>query len=141
MNHQGHQEHQDIAVFNPADETDRIARQVVDSAFAVHKEIGPGLLESAYELFLMHELLERGLVARTQVPVQASYKGKIAETGFHADMIVNDKVLIELKTVEKILPIHEARILTYLKFSKIKVGLLINFNTRLIKDGIRRYAL
>ena len=98
-------------------------------------------MESAYELFLIQELTERGLSVATQSPIRVSYKGKTAETGFRADLIVEDKVLVELKAIEKLAPIHEAQILTYLKFSRMRLGLLVNFNTRLIKDGIRRFAL
>ncbi len=141
MQHQAHQDHQDIVPLGPSADIDRIARQVVDSCFAVHKEIGPGLLESAYELFLIQELTERGLHIAVQSPVKVSYKGKVAETGFRADLIVESKVLVELKAIEKLAPIHEAQILTYLKFSGIKLGLLVNFNTKLIKDGIRRFVL
>lgn len=113
----------------------------MDSAFAVHKEIGPGLLESAYEVFLMEELMDRGLKVENQAPIKVSYKSKVVDIAYRIDLIVDNSVLVELKAVDKILPIHEAQILTYLKFSKIKLGYLINFNNRLIKDGIRRFAL
>lgn len=98
------------------------------------------MLESAYELFLIEELTERGLKVAQQVPIRAQYKTKSVETAFRADLVVEEKVLIELKSCEKTLPIHEAQILTYLRFSNIKLGYLINFNNRLIKDGIRRFV-
>lgn len=124
----------------PSAALDRLGRIVVDSAFTVHKEIGPGLLESAYELFLIEELTERGLCVKHQIPIEAQYKTKTVETGFRADLIVDDQILVELKACEKILPVHEAQILTYLKFSRLKLGYLINFNNKLIKDGIRRFV-
>ncbi len=140
MNHQAHQVHQG-GVQEPSKALDVIGREIVDAAYTVHKEIGPGLLESAYEIFLMEELRERGYDVKNQVPLMVKYKTKMVDIAYRMDIVVNDNVLIELKSVDKILPIHEAQMLTYLKFSKIKLGYLINFNNRLIKDGIRRMAL
>lgn len=140
MNHQGHQAHQDI-VQEPSSELDGMARQIVDSTFVVHEEIGPGLLENAYEIFLCEEISSRGLKVKTQVPLKAQFKNKIVDMAYRLDVVVEGRILIELKSCEKLLPIHEAQILTYLRLSEYKLGFLINFNSRLIKDGIRRFAL
>lgn len=141
MNHQGHKGHQDGIAVGPRQEVDDIARAIVDSAYNIHKEIGPGLLENAYEAFLVEELSGRGLSVQTQVPLKTTYKNKTVDMAYRLDLVVNEKVLIELKSCEKLLPIHQAQILTYLKLSKMKLGLLINFNVPLIKDGIKRFAL
>ena len=122
-------------------ETDEVAREVVDSAYKVHSALGPGLLESVYETCLTHELGKRGLQVRSQVPVPVRYDGLLLEAGFRLDLTVNDRVLIELKAVEKLLPVHEAQVLTYLKLTGYRLGLLINFNVPLIRGGIRRFAL
>src|SRR5689334_10225538 len=119
-------------------EHDEIARQIVDSAFAVHKVLGAGLLESAYEQCLAYELRSRSLRVALQMPLPVHYREVQIEIGFRIDMVVNDLVLIEVKAVERILAVHEAQLLTYLKLSGKHVGLLINFNVPLIKDGIRR---
>ena len=135
LNHQEHQGHQDIA------NLDNLAKNIVDCVFCVHKEMGPGLLENAYEVFLLHELSERGINARVQVPVQVKYKNKIVDVGYRLDLLVEDKIIVELKTVEAILPLHQAQILTYLRLANKKLGFLVNFNAPLIKNGIKRYSL
>ncbi|MGH7033613.1 MAG: GxxExxY protein [Stellaceae bacterium] len=119
-------------------EHDEIARQIVDAALAVHKALGPGLLESVYEQCLAYELRSRSLRVALQVPLQVHYREVQIEAGFRIDMLVNDLVLLEIKAIERILPVHEAQLLTYLKLSRKHLGLLINFNVPLIKDGIRR---
>ena len=119
-------------------EHDEIARQIVDSAFAVHKVLGAGLLESAYEQCLAYELRSRSLRVALQMPLPLHYREVQIEIGFRIDMVVNDLVLIEVKAVVRILAVHEAQLLTYLKLSGKHLGLLINFNVPLIKDGIRR---
>jgi GxxExxY protein len=119
-------------------EHDEIARQIVDSAFAVHKALGAGLLKSAYEQCLAYELRSRSLRVALQMPLPVQYREVQIEIGFRIDMVVNDMVLIEVKAVERILAVHEAQLLTYLKLSGKHLGLLINFNVPLIKDGIRR---
>ncbi len=119
-------------------EQDLIARQIVDSAFAVHTSLGPGLLESVYEQCLAFELGTRDIAVQRQVSVPVNYRGAQFQAGFRIDMIVGQLVVIEVKAAEKILPIHEAQLLTYLKLSGYRVGFLINFNVPLIKDGIRR---
>ena len=122
-------------------EVDEIARQVVDSALKVHQQLGPGLLESVYEVCLAHELRRRGLKVETQVTVPVVYDGIRIDAGLRLDVVVNDMLIVELKAVEEILPVHHAQVLTYLKLSGMRLGLLINFNVRLIKDGIKRIAL
>jgi GxxExxY protein len=122
----------------PTQEQDRVARQVVDSAYAVHTTLGPGLLETVYEQCLSVELLSRGLAVRRQVPQPLSYKGTPIEAGFRLDMVVGEAVVVEVKAVERLLPVHGSQLLTYLKLSGFRLGLLINFNVPLIKDGIRR---
>lgn len=115
-----------------------IAKIIVDVAYKMHVALGPGLLESAYEVVMEHELLKRGLTVGRQVDVPIFYDGIKMETGFRADLIVNDLVIIELKSVEQIHPVHPKQLLTYLKLTDKKLGLLINFNVPLIKNGITR---
>ncbi|HEX3971797.1 MAG TPA: GxxExxY protein [Stellaceae bacterium] len=119
-------------------EHDEIARQIVDSALSVHRSLGPGLLESVYEQCLAYELRSRSLRVVSQVPLPVHYREVQIEIGFRIDMVVNDLVLIEVKAVERVLAVHEAQLLTYLKLSGKHLGLLINFNVPLIRDGIRR---
>jgi len=124
-----------------SDELDEVARQVVDAVFAVHSTLGPGLLESVYETCLVHELVKRGVKAVRQVVLPIHYDGVRLDTGFRLDFLVEDCLVVELKAVESLLPVHEAQLLTYLKLSGHRLGLLINFNVPLIKDGIKRLAL
>lgn len=120
--------------------TDAIAAEIVDSAFKIHKELGPGLLESAYETCMEHELIRRGFTVERQKPQPVYYDGIMIDTGYRLDLLVNDSVIIELKAVEQTLPIHQAQLLTYLKLSCKSLGFLINFNVPVIKEGIRRFA-
>jgi GxxExxY protein len=124
-----------------APEVDEVARQVVDAAFAVHTTLGPGLLESVYEICLAHELAKRGLKVERQVSLPLVYDKVRLDAGLRLDMLVADRVLLELKAVEAIMPIHLAQVLTYLKLSGYRLGLLINFNTVRFKDGIKRLVL
>lgn len=117
---------------------ERLATAVVDAAFTVHQELGPGLLESAYEACLSHELRLRQVNHQLQLPVPLNYKAIRIEVGYHADVIVEEKLLVELKAAEKLLPIHTAQVITYLRLKRFPLGLLINFNEILIKDGIHR---
>ena len=119
-------------------EIEEMARLAVDAAFSVHTELGPGLLETAYEACFAHELQIRSVRYQRQLPVPLNYKGKLIEVGFRADVVINEKLLIELKAVEEIIPVHKAPVITYLKVLKLPLGLLINFNEVLIKDGIQR---
>ena len=114
---------------------------VVDAAFQVHQTLGPGLLESVYEQCLQYELADRGLDVKRQVQVPLMYKDLQFDCGFRIDLLVNDQVVVELKAVEVVLPIHLAQILTYLKITGHRVGLLINFNQTNIKHGIHRLVL
>lgn len=120
---------------------DPLTEQVIGLAIAVHRELGPGLLESAYEECLCHELKENGIAFARQVPLAVNYKGVRLDCGYRIDIVVNHKLLLEIKAVDRLLPIHEAQILTYLRLSRIRVGLLINFNNVVLKDGIRRFVL
>lgn len=119
-------------------DVERLAASVVDSAFAVHKELGPGLLENAYEACLSHELRLRGVRHQLQLPVPLNYKGIRVEIAYRADVIVEEKLLVELKAVDELLPVHTAQVITYLRLKKFQLGLLINFNEVLIKHGIHR---
>jgi GxxExxY protein len=112
--------------------------RVVDAAMKVHSALGPGLLESAYEACLAHELRSGGLRVASQVPLPVLYHGTRIEVGFRADLIVEDSVIVEVKAIAKVLPIHEAQLLSYLRLSRRRVGLLINFHVPRLKDGIRR---
>lgn len=116
----------------------KIATIILDQAFKIHKELGPGLLESVYEKCLQYELREAGLIAETQVPVPMNYKTIYFDAGFRIDILVENKVLVEVKSTENLAPVHYAQTLTYLKMKDLKLGLLINFNTKLLKDGIHR---
>jgi GxxExxY protein len=122
----------------PEEEIDRLGKAVVDAAFRVHTELGPGLLEGVYEVCLAHELAKRGLKVERQVALPVLYDGVKIEAGLRLDILVEGKLIVELKAVENLLPVHKAQLLTYLKLSKRRLGLLINFNVPLIKDGIKR---
>jgi len=117
-----------------------IGQIVVDRAVHLHRELGPGLLESVYEVLLSRELESAGLQVKRQVPVPIRFKGVALEEGFRADMVVGGKVLLELKSVESTCPAHRKQVLTYLKLSGLKLGFLLNFGEALMKDGIWRLA-
>ncbi|HUW56327.1 MAG TPA: GxxExxY protein [Planctomycetota bacterium] len=127
------------SAFEPIpEETDRIAAAVVDAAYHVHAALGPGLLESVYEACLCHELKKRGFSFKTQVAVPVVYDGVKLDAGLRLDILVADCVIVELKAVEKTNPLFEAQLLTYLKLSNHRLGLLVNFNVPVIREGIRR---
>jgi GxxExxY protein len=117
---------------------DQIAAIIVDCAIAVHRALGPGLLESVYEVCLAHELRKRGLEVRRQEPIPIQYDGLRFEEGFRCDLLVNGRILCEIKAVQELHPIHTAPVLTYLKFMNLRLAFLINFNERLLKDGLHR---
>jgi GxxExxY protein len=117
-----------------------IAAQIVDAAYRIHTTLGPGLLESVYEAALAYELEKRGLKLTRQQAVPAVYEGIEIHTAFYADLLVEDQVIVEIKAVETIAPVHKKQLLTYLKLANKRLGLLINFNVFLIKDGITRIA-
>jgi GxxExxY protein len=125
----------------PGDELDRIGREIVDSAYKVHAALGPGLLESVYQTCLQHELGKRGLAVQQQVAIPIVYEGMRLDGGLRLDLVVEHDVIVELKAVERLLPVNEAQILSYLKLSRKRLGYLINFNVPRIKEGIRRFAL
>jgi GxxExxY protein len=147
LNHQEHKEHKDLlgssflsweAQMTNFDET---AKVIVDAAIAVHRALGPGLLESAYQKCLAHELRKRGRLVETEVALPIIYDGEAIDAGYRIDMRVDHCVLVENKTVEFIMPIHEAQLLAYLKLSQLRLGLLLNWNVKLMRDGIRRMIL
>lgn len=115
-----------------------ISGAIVDAAFHIHRTLGPGLLESVYEVVLAHELEKRGLRIERQKPVPIEFEGIRFEEGFRADLIVEDCVIVELKSVEELSRVHSKQLLTYLRLLDYRLGLLINFGAPLIKDGIRR---
>jgi GxxExxY protein len=119
-------------------EVERVARCAVDSIFKVHRTLGPGLLESAYTVCIQEELRSRGIVFASEVAVPLQYGSRRLESGFRADLIVADSLLIELKAVETLHPVHRAQVITYLKLTNLPLGLLVNMNVPRIKDGIHR---
>ena len=125
----------------PEEELDRLAKAVVHAAFAVHSQLGPGLLEGVYEVCLAHELTKRGLRVERQLVLPVLYDGVKIEAGLRLDLLVEEKLIVEIKAVESFHPVHKAQVLTYLKLSNRTLGLLINFNVPLIKDGIKRIIL
>ncbi|NBX65657.1 MAG: GxxExxY protein [Proteobacteria bacterium] len=119
---------------------DLLSKQVVDSIFHVHKSLGPGLLESVYEECLVHTLKARQIAVTRQKTIPIQFDGMTLDAGLKLDLLIEDSIIVELKSVEKILPVHEAQILSYLKLAGIKTGVLVNFNVPMIKDGIRRFV-
>ena len=117
---------------------DHITGEVISAAITVHKELGPGLLESSYEACLAFELMDRGLIAEKQKPLPVVYRGQQIDCGYRIDLLIEDRLIVELKSVEKLLPIHTAQLLSYLRLSNLQVGLLLNFNVLQLKDGLRR---
>ena len=118
-----------------------LTREVIGCAIEVHRSLGPGLLESTYKRCLAHELKLATIETRIEVPVPVSYKGVLLDCGYRIDLLVNECLVVELKAVEQFSSVHEAQILTYMKLAEAPVGLLINFNVKLLKHGIRRFAL
>jgi GxxExxY protein len=119
-------------------EENRIAREVVDAALKLHRHFGPGVYESVYEPVLVYELNKRSLTTRQQTPVPLIYEGITFDIGFKTDVVVNDLVILELKSVEKLEPVHFKQLLTYLRLTGLRLGLLINSGENLLKDGIHR---
>jgi GxxExxY protein len=118
-----------------------LTEAIIGSAMEVHRALGPGLLESTYEMCLCRELSIRGLGFERQVPIAVEYKGVKLDCGYRADVVVEDSVLVEIKAIDSLVSIHEAQLLSYLKLGGWKIGLLINFNVELLKHGIRRRVL
>lgn len=121
------------------DELNKITEGIIGAAIEVHRNLGPGLLESAYQAALAYELNQRGYKVEQQKPLPLLYKEIKLDAGYRLDFVVNDKVILEIKSSDKIIPIHDAQILSYLRLSGCKVGLLINFNVKLLKNGIKRF--
>lgn len=117
---------------------DAIAKIIIQSAFDLHKEVGPGLLESVYEILLADMLREHGLEVKRQMPIPVSFRGKSFDEGFRADLVVADLVLVELKSIETLARVHRKQVLTYLRLSGLKLGLLINFGGELLKGNVER---
>jgi len=118
-----------------------LTHEIIGSAIEVHRLLGPGLLESTYEECLCHELTRRGLPFERQKGIPVVYKGARLERGYRLDMLVGDRVVLELKSVESLAPIHDSVLLTYMRLSGRRIGLLINFNVRVLRDGIRRFVI
>jgi GxxExxY protein len=122
-------------------ETEKVAHEVIQGAFRVHRELGPGLLESVYESCLCHELSKSRLEFKRQLALPIVYDGLRLESGLRIDLLVEDCLIVELKACDGLLPIHQAQTLTYLKLAQVRLGLLINFNVELLKDGLKRIVL
>ncbi len=125
----------------PAQANDPLTEKIIGFAIEVHRQLGPGLLESAYEECLCYELEQNGLIFRRQVPLPVVYKAVRLDCGYRIDVVVEQRVILELKTVERLIPVHDAQLLTYLKLSGLRTGLLLNFHSPVLKDGIRRFVL
>jgi len=122
-------------------DTERVASEIVDAALRVHKKLGPGLLESVYEICLDYELEKRGLKVKRQTVLPVVYEDVSLDAGLRLDLLVENRVIVELKAVEKMIPLYDAQLLTYLKLAEKRLGLLINFNVTLLKQGIKRIVL
>ena len=122
-------------------EFDELSNKVIGCAIEVHRELGPGLLESTYEQCLARELSIAGIKFKIQEPLPVMYKGLLLDCGYRVYLLIENKLIVELKAVNTILPIHEAQLLTYMKLEKISIGLLMNFNEELLKNGIKRFVL
>ena len=122
-------------------EFDELSRKVIGLSIEVHRELGPGLLENTYKQCLDYELSPAGINFQMEVELPVKYKNVLISCGYRIDLLIENNLIIELKSVDKIIPIHEAQLLTYMKLSGIKVGLLMNFNEIVLKDGIKRFVL
>lgn len=120
---------------------EKLSNQVIGCALEVHRNLGPGLLESTYEQCLAHELKTADIPFKLQHPLPVAYKNIRLNCGYRIDILVDDRMILELKSVDALLPIHQAQLLTYMKLAQISIGLLINFNVKLLKDGIKRLIL
>lgn len=123
------------------DDVEKYSRPILDSAYAIHSALGPGLLENIYELTMLHELTKRKLMVKRQVTLPVIYDGIEFEAGLRLDLLVEDRIIVELKAVETLSPVHEAQLLTYLRLTGKRLGFLINFNVASLKDGIKRIVL
>lgn len=144
FHHKVHEEHQGFrrAMYAaiPA-RAEAAARAAVDGALQVHKTLGPGLLESAYEHCLAYKIARRGLPVQRQVALPIVYEGEKLDAGYRLDLVIDGAVIIEVKSIDALAPIHDAQVLTYLKLSGLRIGLLMNFNVTLLKQGLRRFVV
>jgi GxxExxY protein len=136
LNHEEHKGHEAISA-----SAEGVAKLVIDAGLKVHRAFGPGLLESAYEHCLAHELQSRGVAVRRQVSLPILFDGVKLDAGYRLDLLVEEQIIVEVKSVEALTPLHEAQLLTYLKLSQIRLGFLMNFNVQLFKQGLRRLVL
>jgi len=142
LNHEEHEGHEEMPIGDTtSDEVERVCKIIVDAAFKVHQRMGPGLLESVYEACLAFELTRRGLRVKVQEPVPVIYDGVTLDVGFRLDLLVEDLVIIELKSVERMEPIFHAILQNYLRLTGKRVDFLINFNVQYFKDGIKRVVV
>ena len=121
-----------------AGELNRVSEAIIGAAIAVHRELGPGLLESAYEACLAFEMIDRGFRVLDQLELPVQYRGQSIDAGFKIDLLVNEAVIVELKSVDRMIPVYDAQLLNYLKLTQLNLGLLINFNTVKVIDGVKR---
>jgi len=138
LEHEDHKDHEDHK--GASGDLEPVGRQVVDAAIKVHRVLGPGLLESAYEQCLAHELARRGCRVQRQVALPVVFEGLRLDAGYRLDMVINDVVLVEVKAVEALSRLHEAQILTYLRLSGMRLGYLLNFNAVQLRQGLRRFV-
>ena len=131
----------DFTAAEPIEETGVLTGKIIGAAIEVHRALGPGLLESAYEACLIYELRLRRLKVESQKPLPVFYKDVMLDCGYRLDLVVDDQVIVEIKSVVGFAAIHEAQLLSYLKLSDCKIGLLINFNMKILKEGIRRFKI
>jgi GxxExxY protein len=120
------------------DELNDISGKIIEFSIKVHKALGPGMLEGAYEICLMHELVQHGFQVQSQLTLPIIYDGVRLDAGYRIDLLVEESVIVELKAIDRLLPVHEAQLLSYLRMSDLRLGLLINFNVKLLRDGVRR---
>lgn len=131
----------DCTAIESIEETSALTGTIIGAAIEVHRALGPGLLESAYEACLIYELRLRRLKVESQKPLPVFYKDVMLDCGYRLDLVVDDLVIVEIKSVNGVAAIHEAQLLSYLRLSECKIGLLINFNMKILKDGIRRFRI
>ena len=146
MKHDDHDDHdENIYTLRKSDmdeQSNLVAQKILDSAFKTHRAFGPGLLESAYEHCMVHDLAKsHGFSVERQKVLPITFEGCTIEAGYRLDLVVDNRVVVEIKAVDKLLPIHEAQLMTYLRLSENRIGLLINFNEKLLKNGIRRMVV
>ena len=142
FHHKDHEEHEERTMYAAIpSRAEAAARVAVDGAFHVHKTLGPGLLESAYEHCLAYEIARRGLSVERQVALPIVYEGEKLDAGYRLDLVIDGAVIVEVKAIDALAPIHDAQVLTYLKLSGLRIGLLMNFNVALLKQGLRRFVV